>query len=532
MNQKRTGSFELWSTAHDWLHACGNKDVSRNFCKEEITTHPDYPSLLSLIDFLDIGGFEYNAIQADASGIEEFTYPLLAHIQEPGNNRLEMISSPRDWDPEIAGYWSGITIFPETGARWQNELNDRHRLNEKRNTILAVAFGVLGILTLLFSTLHLYSFPSGAVNPTFIAAFGVLSLAGLGISISSLGLELGFQNEWVKQVCSTVSKGGCENVLKSKYAKGLAGITPADASTAYFTAQLVICLAGCWDPPLLEAAAVFALPGTLIGALSLYMQAVVLREWCALCLALVGVLLAQSTLAVFNLPAMNGPLPELAFLGIFLFGLLCLMPIKQLIKTNTANKYQLQELKKWKLDGGLFFDQWQQGRQIDATVWPNDLLLGDPDAPLQLTVACNPYCAPCARAHVRLDELLLHYGGKIKVQMRLLCNADVATDKRTVATRAILERASATTDSRQKQEMLSDWFEWMNYEKWTRKWQPVSGNGEEAMAAEQILRHTHWIKQSEIAATPTFFLNGRKMPGRYSLSDIGVLIPQLKDLIH
>lgn len=74
---------ELWQTAYNWLLLCGNK-INNNYCKEEITTHPDYPALTSVIDFLDNGSMEYNAVQADASYIHEFNYPLLAHIRQPG----------------------------------------------------------------------------------------------------------------------------------------------------------------------------------------------------------------------------------------------------------------------------------------------------------------------------------------------------------------------------------------------------------------------------------------------------------------
>jgi hypothetical protein len=55
----------------------------------------------------------------------------------------------------------------------------------------------------------------------------------------------------------------------------------------------------------------------------------------------------------------------------------------------------------------------QQQRRVDTTPFENaclpgrqDLQLGNPDADLQIMVACNPYCGPCANAHLIIDELL------------------------------------------------------------------------------------------------------------------------------
>ena len=99
-----------------------------------------------------------------------------------------------------------------------------------------------------------------------------------------------------------------------------------------------------------------------------------------------------------------------------------LLPVKSLIKTNKANGQLLVEFNKWKTDAAIFITQWQQQQKIGTTIWENDLLLGNANAPVLITVACNPYCGPCAKAHEQLDEMLHRFAGKVKVQGRLLCN--------------------------------------------------------------------------------------------------------------
>ncbi len=96
--------------------------------------------------------------------------------------------------------------------------------------------------------------------------FGLLSLAGLAISIAALGTELGYQSKLVKQVCGTVGNGGCEKVLGSKFAKGFAGITPADASVLYFAAQFFLYLAGCFYHPILTGIITISFAGIAVAA--------------------------------------------------------------------------------------------------------------------------------------------------------------------------------------------------------------------------------------------------------------------------
>jgi len=512
--------IEFWQTAFIWLKACGIK-VNSNFCKEEISTHPDYPALISVIDFLDSGNMAYQAVQADASFIHEFNYPLLAHIRQPGQEYMAIINDKDEWDKQhdITQYWSGIVVCPEKNAKWQNEQNNIYQKNAQKNTIIIAGLVLAGLAIFIASVFKLPDFP--------INVFGLLSFLGLSVSLFTLGSELGIQTQLVKQVCGAVSEGGCEQVLKSRYAKGIAGITPADAAVLYFSSQLIIYLLGCWYQPILQSIFLFAFGGIIIAAWSIYTQQVKLKQWCALCLGIVTVLILQSLIAFIVRFPLQEISPGIVFVGLFLFLALLLLPIKQLIKTNKSNKLKLSELKKWKLDAGLFITQWQQEPKVDASVWKNDLLLGNPSASLLITVACNPYCGPCAKAHKQLDKLLHHFDDKIKLQIRLLCDPENADDTRTIAVKAILQRASVMHDATEMQQMMTDWFEWMNFEKWKTKWQPDTN----IKVTDVLLQHSVWSKQSNIAFTPTFFVNGKKMPGRYSLDDVEILIPQLAELI-
>jgi protein-disulfide isomerase len=515
---------ELWQTTYNWLLLSGIQ-LNEKYCREEITTHPDYPALTAVSDFLEAGSMAYNAVQADASYINEFNYPVLAHISKPGQEYLYLISNARKWDieKEITRHWSGIVFYPEKDATWFNGNNSIAQKVTRKNKQYVAVLVFIGLCLLATAAFNL-------TNPA-IVAFGLLSFIGVVISVFLSGAELGYQSQLVKQVCGAVSNGGCEKVLKSKYAKGLFGITPADAALLYFSTQFIVYLVGSLFPFLLQSTILLSFAGIAIAGWSIYTQAIKVKQWCALCLGIVSVLLLQALTASFliSTPLIVTALatPVIVFAVTCMVLLIAWLPVKQLIKTNNANQQKLAELKKWKTDANIFHALWQKEQPIDTTIWQHDLVIGDLAAPILITVACNPYCGPCAKAHHQLDELLDKFSGKLKVQVRLLCNPTNEDDIRTIAVSAILQQAFTLKSNGDLRQMLTDWFSWMNYEKWNCKW--VSKDRVDTNVA--LKKHTEWMNENNITHTPTFFVNGRRLPGRYSLNDLEKLIPQLVEAI-
>lgn len=512
---------ELWKTALNWLKLSGN-NINKNYCKEEITTHPDYPALSALTDFLETGGMKYSAVEADASYIDKFNYPLLAHIKEPGHQYLHIVTEASKWDTQknITDKWSGIVIYTEKKSSWKHTENDTRKKedNIQRNYGFAVLFAALGLYAL-----SVYN------NPIFsYAIFGLLSLAGLFISQLITQTELGVQNYLVKQVYGAVSNGGCDKVLKSNYAKGIADFTTGDIAIIYFAAQFFSFLITPLFPALFNPLIIFSIAGILVALVSIYTQAVILKQWCALCIGIVGVLLLQFAIAIFlisniNITHLINWQPIVTFFAIAFIIALIVSPIKKILIQNHLNKQKLAELKKWKTDASLFKIQWQLEQTVDTTIWENDLLIGDPNAPIMLTVACNPYCGPCAKAHQELDEILENFKNLLCIQMRFVCDPENENDKRTIAVKAILQKAIEFEKKETPQKMLSDWFKDMNFEKWSRNWKITKV----VNVMNDLKQHDLWSKQSNIQFTPTFFVNGRKLPGRYGLNDLKILIPQL-----
>ena len=69
--EKTNTATELWQLTQNWLLLLGNKPNTK-FCREEITTHPDYPAMTAVTNFLGNCNILYNAVQSNASYLHKF----------------------------------------------------------------------------------------------------------------------------------------------------------------------------------------------------------------------------------------------------------------------------------------------------------------------------------------------------------------------------------------------------------------------------------------------------------------------------
>ena len=504
---------QLWETCYHWLREL-RIDVSKSYCRDEISTHPDYPALTSVVDFLKNGDMQYYAVKADISYIQEFNYPVLAHIAIPGQEHLGIVSSIEDWhkQKDITKYWSGIVVVPSENTKWLNSDNSNYLRNELKIKLLVSAICLLCSLIFSFTIYYAPNFP--------INFFGLLSLIGAFVSLLIQVNELGFQSQIVKQLCGVFNESSCERVINSNYGQGVAGITPADASLLYFLSQFILYVGACLgNTVLFTSLSTLSMFGLVAVFWSLYTQAFKLKSWCTLCLVVVFTLISQATIS----SSFKYTLFDLWSLIYFILPtttlILLILPIKYLIKANITNNIKLIELKRFKSDGAVFISKWQQEHLVDEPEELINLVIGSRDAPLCITAACNLYCKPCARTHQILDDLLNRHGNHVCVKLKLF----IAGEKSMKAATAVLQKAAEDLPKDTRQVVFSTWFEHMNLEKWTQIWQPNI----KLDVQESLKQHQLWMHTNQITSTPTLFLNNRKIPGQYSLDDIGNLIPQL-----
>lgn len=509
---------EISESAYKWLTHSGQR-ISKNFLKSEIITHPDYPALTSLTDLLDAGNLDYIVQRASFDDSPTFNFPCIVHLNlSNGSSGLYQVDNLSALE-KVKAYWNGIILHALPESNWQHHENDKMLLKTKQNTVAFVGFGLF--LMLLSIAISAYS-----RNPPLMFAWLITAAAGILIGFLLLSQELGLATEIVQKVCGIGgNKTGCANVLNSKHAKGKFGISIAMVAFVYFVAQWFFFAFNQLDVAALTTETIIKLGsvGILIAAWSIYTQKFIIKHWCTLCLGLASLLLFQFALSITDNAGFRWE--GLVYFAVSCFLIMVLtLPIKKLITKLNILKTKERELTKWKKDTYLFLNQWSFQPEINCESLDDDLELANAVAPIKFTIACNPYCNPCARAHKEMEQLLDAYEDYISVKVRFRASADDEKNKTTQAVNTIFNASKIYGNPRA---VIHEWFNDMDLKKFVERYPKATV----AHNYNLIIKQNEWADRANIRFTPTIFLNNRELPKRYNLLDLMSMVPEIYDQI-
>jgi uncharacterized membrane protein len=500
--------------------------VSKSFLKQQLLSHPDYPSLLSITETLDGLGIENAALVVEPERLNDIPTPFLAHIVAEGGGFIAVKSVQRLLKeiPAFRKIWDGVVVVAWKPSKWENKENEKRRASEKRqrqNFLIAGAalFLLTGYsLRIQFSWQYLIIF--------------LITLIGLWTTTMIVQHELGINNELVDQLCAAGKNTDCNAVLHSKGSRLLSWFNLADAGIIYFSSVFLLITFSFFTgairltEPVLSLVATSTLPFTFF---SVYYQWRIVKKWCPFCLITVTLLWLQFIALIPGVLHLarggwsNVSLNSILF-SVFIFLIITASWI-QLVKPALQFNRELTEmnfsLRRFKNSPDVFNALLRQQRKVDTTPFEKDLQLGNPRAEVQILVACNPYCGHCARAHKILHELIEK--DDVGLTVRFAIKTSKEGDKRVQWLRYILQLLNNRTVEYQRK-VLQDWFEQMDFEKFRSEY-PVSGNED---INQLFSKHEAWSKVAGIKFTPTLFINGSELPGKYNADDLGILIKDIK----
>ncbi len=509
--------------------------VSKIYLKQRLLSHPDYPSLLSITDTLDELNIENGAFVVEKEKTKEIPVPFLAHTGKR-EGEFELITDCTkyiDKNPDFEKQWDGISVIAEKPEQINNAENELLLQQEKRSQ------RVLWFFLFVISALSIYS---AVIN--FSWQYGGLlltAIAGLLVAVLIVQHELGISNEFTEQLCAAGKHTDCDAVMASKGSKLPQWLNPvavgwADAGIIYFSSVFLLLIisgfTGIFESEaiILSLLAAGSLPFTVF---SVYYQWRVVKKWCPLCLATVTVLWIQFGLSLsepdtFSLNAIS--LNETLFTIFTLCSITAvwLLLIKPSLEKNKELTDKNFSLLRFKNNPEVFNALLLQQRKVDTTPFEGaclperqDLQLGNPEADMQITVACNPYCGPCARTHELLHEIA--ETGDIGLTVRFSIKTENKEDKRLAAVKYILQSAKDKPID-YKRKLLHDWYADMDFEKFIRKYPLYNDTDVEPL----LKQHEHWAKLSKITFTPTIFINGYELPKQYRVDDLKEMMKYIR----
>ncbi len=516
-----------------------NAKITETTLREDLQTHPDYPSLLSISDTLNTYNIENIALKTRVDNFSQFPVPFIAHIRDththdqiftlihrvtagkilyeiPGKNKLA-----EEKEDEFIHRFSGhVLLLDGSEARAEKNYPAKKKKEKRRQFFNVFALSAIPAITLLYiiSLFIQYSF-STILSPILFLA---LTLAGSIVSFLLLLFEIDTHNPVLKDICQAGKKLNCSAVLQST-ASGIMGISWSSIGFCYFSGMLLSLLtlgAGNAGVLLLTGSlALLALPYTLF---SVYYQWRIVRQWCVLCLAVQAILLLQFVVALTGC-FFDHPISALSFSECFITVFFFILPAVGLyislpaLKESKNGKTHYAALQRLKHNRQVFEALLSRQKTVQHSANGLGILLGNPDATWQVIKVCNPYCGPCARAHPVLEELL-HTNSGVSLQIIFTATGEDA-DPGTAPVQHFLAIAQQHDEAITRQ-ALDDWYNppEKDYTAFAKKY-PVDDKVQFEQK-EKIQSMKAWCDAMQISFTPTLFINGHQLPEIYNITDL------------
>ena len=447
------------------LH-CMNVDVTNQTIEDLLQENPNYPSLASLSDCLSDLRIDNLPVRLDPEDLKEVTFPAIAHLESmPGfdeklaqpklseteesddNTNFVMVSEVNDshvkyihtkkgWISESKDIflqkWSGIMLLAEKRADSGDPDYQKTALFEKLQKLrLPVVFTLSGILILsIIITGILVQGNTFQWLPLLIT-----KIAGTAICILLLMQLVDRNNTIVSKICNLGSESshkkkaegnsGCgEGVLDSKAATLFGWLSMSEVGAFYFIGGVLSIVIGLLSNTLtsilyiLITLNIFTLPYTFF---SIYYQATKAKKWCKLCVAVQVFIWLEFIAGASLWDAFPGFLNWHTLTAVAWAFILPII-VWSVLKTGLGKDQQIRAFRKqlniYRRNPAIIKDLLMKGRKVDMKVMPQEVILGNSEASISVTIYSNPFCKPCQYAHQQLDRLLSEFGDEVRVVFR------------------------------------------------------------------------------------------------------------------
>lgn len=507
--------------------------------QEDLESHPDWPSLLSLSDTLQKWKIPNNAGQISQDKVEDIPLPFLATIPTE-NHDIVLVTAVTAEKVTYESYlhkyhkveesiqnfkekWDGIFLIAEPN---QNTIQSGIKRNRIKNVLpgLSIIISILLLYSLFgFSFFLNLETSDHVLKVSTLHSFILFQIQLTGVIITSILLwfEIDKFNPSLNKFCSgALRNANCNAILNSKGSKVFNWLSWSEIGFYYFSGSFLnlIFYAGSIYPFLVMSSwlNLLVLPYIIF---SIYYQWRIIKQWCILCLSIQFLLLIGFLNSYFSnlLTGISiSTFDILKILSLFLLPVVTWNLLKpKLLKVIRLRK-KIKEFTRLKYNQIVFTSLLEAEAHYTALDAEIGLVIGNPNAKNQIVKVCSPYCSPCSYAHKILHDLV---ESSEDISVRIIFKAtNRKEDIAGLVTKHILSIASGNNHSLTKQ-ALNDWYS-NNKKDFAEFKDRYPLLQIEDHVSEHIEKMDDWCKQNKIYYTPTLFINGRKLPQTYNAEDI------------
>lgn len=486
----------------------------------QVQSHPDFPSLLSIVDALSFFNISNDAIHVPISSLdllpnnfvsllkEENKEPKLYYIEKRGTsyycfneNKMELISRF-----SLESRWNDIVLFVE-----KSEID-----------IAKPKKAIQYILPLICFILFLIVISRFKIGLTLFFIFPTLGIIFTTFALKDL---FGVKSEFVNSFCNFAVSTSCSNVVDSDKWKIFKLINFSDLSIFLFTSQFLGLLFFLLSGNVVDF---FSIQMIVLSAslpiifLSLYYQKFVEKKWCPICLVIIVLVFLELSYLLFT-RSFSMPI---SFHSMVLFGLIFLGSsliwffLKKLLSTQKELREFQFKTNRFTRNYEIFKNTLIRERKVNFPEIP--IILGNREANTIITLISSPFCKYCKVTHQILDEILKKYSKNLQVHIILKSDLKQGSDE-SIKLFRILYKIYSFNNTKMFVKAIKEWYDDTNLKNWLTKYNlDVTENFDETMNL-----HNDWCKKNKISYTPAIFINGYEYPKLYERDNLEYYVAEL-----
>lgn len=313
-------------------------------------SHPNYPSLLAVTDTLTQLNIENIAAKVPFKHIDQLPNKFIAELNVDSQESY-LISKTKEGFiaendlgniikgtiAELEKYWAEVILIIE-----ENEKSLKNKTTE--NYSFAFPF-----LLIIFSIITIYNYKSNLIESVFI----VLSSIGLFVSVEIIKTYFKDSTSIESKFCTANQKFSCKSIISSKGYSFSKYVEFVDLPIVFFSVAFFSQIFGLNVFYYFGLVSLASIPFLLY---SVYLQKVVLKKWCLLCLITSLLIVLIGCLFIFNYKNYTFNFNNLiSIISITVMLSIAWFFVKKLIKDSKENIQKLNHLLRFKRNEDVFY---------------------------------------------------------------------------------------------------------------------------------------------------------------------------------
>jgi len=497
--------------------------VVKGTVKEALKSHPDYPTFKSICDTFNEWNIENYPLRYELKELEDLQAPYIVHFSRGGG----MIGFVTETGKEQFTYFTSYNEKRKTVRKEFLEscsgavilLNPDQRSGEKdyqtkiKNELINKSVMPLALIAVLIFIISLYynNFAvSGIIYNKVILPLVFTKIAGIVLSVLLILHEFEVHLSITDKLCHLNKATNCNTVLHDKASKVFGWFGWADVGFIYFTVGLLFIL----QSPGREGLSLMAILASLsvpYPLFSIYYQGVVLNKWCPMCLGVQLILIIEFILLLPPLSQLTFAFDSVTRLVLTLLVIIIIYTLYILFRREQmSGEMHYYKYFGFKKNPDILRMLLMNQPHYEIPLSESSLIFGNRDASIRITAFLSLHCSHCARAFEKIRNML-NENEDIIINLVL-----ITSDNKMLTTLYDNNRQGKEAESL---ELMEQWFNADPYSR-TKITEGLCIPEDNDISDRVSEENGRLFKECNVMGTPTFFINGLKLPPQYEVNDI------------